>query len=379
MNAVLDDILVLDFSTLLPGPMASLFLAEAGAEVVKLERPGRGEEMRSFAPRWGADSAGFNLLNRGKKSIAIDLKDPAATQGLRPLLEKADVVLEQFRPGVMERLGFGYEDLCKINPDIIYCSITGYGQTGPKSLRAGHDLNYIAETGLLALSHGTPDAPVVPPALIADIAGGAYPAILNILLALRQRDRTGKGARLDISMADNLFPFMFWALGAGQLTGVWPGNQEGTLAGGSCRYRLYRTADRGLVAAAPLEEKFWRAFVQAIGLEERLRDDGKDPGATLARIAEIIGSKSAAHWRSVFEAADCCCSVVQTLAEALEDPHFKARGLFDGVIVNETGAEMIALPCSVDPALRIAAAPRQAPRLGEHNAMLKGAAVKSDV
>src|SRR5690606_21654543 len=150
---------VLDFSTLLPGPMATLFLAEACAEVINVERAGRGEEMRSYIPRWGKDSADFAMLNRGKKSIALDLKDEAERARLRPLIERADIVVEQFRPGVMARLGLGYDDIRAIKPDIVYCSITGYGQSGPGAARAGHDLNYIGDTGLLALSCGTADTP----------------------------------------------------------------------------------------------------------------------------------------------------------------------------------------------------------------------------
>src|SRR2546426_6045906 len=162
----LEGILVLDFSTLLPGPMATLLLAEAGAEVVKVERPS-GEEMRSYRPRWGRESVNFALLNRGKKSLALDLKSDEDRKKLAPLLARADVIVEQFRPGVMARLGLDYETVSRTNPTIVYCSITGYGQQGPKSGTVGHDLNYIAETGLLSLSMGTPSHPVIPPALIA--------------------------------------------------------------------------------------------------------------------------------------------------------------------------------------------------------------------
>src|SRR5262245_1953715 len=170
---------VLDFSTLLPGPLATLLLAESGAEVIKIERPGRGDEMRSYVPKFGADSVNFAMLNRGKRSIAIDLKAPDAIPRMRPLLESADVVVEQFRPGVMDRLGLGYEALKAINPRIIYCAITGWGQTGPKADIAAHDLNYVAESGMLALAAGADGAPVVPSALVADIAGGTYPAVIN--------------------------------------------------------------------------------------------------------------------------------------------------------------------------------------------------------
>ena len=152
-------------------------------------------------------------INRGKKSIAVDLKDPEGRARVESLVAGCDVLIEQFRPGVMDRLGLGYEAVSRLNQSIVYCSISGYGQTGPKRDTAAHDLNYIGDTGLLSLSMGTLDVPVIPPALIADIAGGAYPAVINILLALRIRDATGQGRRLDIAMADNLFPLMYWALG----------------------------------------------------------------------------------------------------------------------------------------------------------------------
>ena len=162
----LQGILVLDFSTLLPGPLATLMLAEAGAEVIKIERPG-GEEMRQFPPMWEGESATFAMLNRGKEVVTLDLKQDADRQKLRSLLQRADVIVEQFRPGVMARLGLGFDDVCKINPRIVYCSISGYGQSGPRAGEAGHDINYIGNTGLLALQSGSLDSPVVPPALIA--------------------------------------------------------------------------------------------------------------------------------------------------------------------------------------------------------------------
>ncbi|MGQ3486776.1 CaiB/BaiF CoA transferase family protein [Roseovarius pacificus] len=370
MATPLDNIRVLDFSTLLPGPMATLFLAEAGAEVIKIERPGRGEEMRSYVPKWGEDSANFAMLNRGKKSLALNLKDAGERERLIPLLKEADILVEQFRPGVMERLGFGYDDVAAINPGIIYCSITGYGQSGPKALRAGHDLNYIGDSGLLALACGTPDTPVIPPALIADIAGGTYPAVFNILLALRERDRTGKGAHIDIAMCDNLFPFMYWALAEGQVTGDWPGNRESLVTGGSCRYRLYPTRDNRFVAAAPLEQKFWDTFSEAIGLDPALRDDGKDPQATTDAVARIIAAHDADHWQAVFEKADCCCSVVQSLQDAVSDPHFKSRGVLERTVENASGERTMALPVPVVPQYRTSQETSRAPSLGADNDMM---------
>src|SRR6185312_2140803 len=272
MTRPLAGVRVLDFTTLLPGPMATLLLAEAGAEVIKLERPG-GEDMRAYPPFWGKDGASFALLNRGKKSITADLKDDATRERVLVLADTCDVVIEQFRPGVMDRLGLGYEALRRRNPRLVYCAITGYGQNGPRRDRAGHDLNYIGDAGLLSLSSGPPGSRVVPPALMADIAGGAYPAVMNILLALRQRDLTGEGAYLDVSMADNMFPFMFWALGNGFAANAWPQNSDQLLSGGSPRYHLYETRDGKIAAVAALEQKFWLTFTRAIGLETDYIDD----------------------------------------------------------------------------------------------------------
>lgn len=370
MIGPLSDIKVLDFSTLLPGPMATLFLAEAGAEVIKVERPGRGEEMRSYLPKWGADSANFNLLNRGKKSIAMDLKDPEQLARLRPLVETADVIIEQFRPGVMNRLGLGYQDVLAINPDIIFCSITGYGQDGPKSKKAGHDLNYIGDSGMLGLSCGTTETPVVPPALIADIAGGTYPAVFNILLALRERDRTGSPSHIDISMSDSLFPFLYWAMGEGQVTGNWPGNGDALVTGGSCRYRLYATADGKFVAAAPIETKFWLAFTKAIGLPEDLCDDSLDMAATTSAIEKIISQKPADAWEPIFDHADCCCTIVKTLSEAMQDAHFRSRGVFSKRISNDQRSELTALPTPIVQEFTSQVRMASAPALGADNDLL---------
>ena len=321
--------------------------------------------MRSYAPRWGAESACFALLNRGKKSLAIDLKQPDAVARLEPLIARADVLVEQFRPGVMARLGLGYETCRAINPRLVYCSISGYGQSGANSGRAGHDLNYLAESGLLSLSHGPREQPVVPPALIADIAGGAYPAVINILLALLRRNATGEGAQLDIAMTDSLFTLPFWALAEGQARDRWPGSGDHLLTGGTARYRLYPTADGALLAVATLEQKFWDAFAEAIALEEPLRDDRRAPQETLERVAEIIAGRASGHWAEVFERVDCCCNLVRSLEEAQADPRFRERGLFAARLVNEAGEEMSALPLPIARCLRAGAeAAKGAPKLG---------------
>jgi crotonobetainyl-CoA:carnitine CoA-transferase CaiB-like acyl-CoA transferase len=359
---------VLDFTTLLPGPMATLMLAEAGAEVVKFERPG-GEDMRRFGPAWGRDSVLFAMLNRGKKSVAADLKEPHVCERVLALAKTADVVVEQFRPGVMDRLGLGYEAMRAANPRIIYCAITGYGQTGPRAMRAGHDLNYIGDAGLLALSSGKSGYRVVPPALVADIAGGSYPAVMNILLALRKRDASGEGCFIDVSMTESVLPFLYAAIGMGLAVGAWPKDGGEQLTGGSPRYHLYETRDGKVACVASLEQKFWKSFTAAIGLESEFIDDRRNPQATIARVAEIIAGRTAAEWEPVFDKADCCCSIMQDIRTALDDPHFKARGLFAPRLVNEKGEALPATPLPIDRTLRAGGATTAAaPALGAHNA-----------
>jgi crotonobetainyl-CoA:carnitine CoA-transferase CaiB-like acyl-CoA transferase len=365
----LSGIRVLDFSTLLPGPLATLVLAEAGAEVIKIERPGRGDEMRSYEPKFGTDSVNFALLNRGKRSIAIDLKDPAALERLKPLVEKADVIVEQFRPGVMDRLGLGYDALRAINPRIVYCAITGYGQHGPRAQVAAHDLNYVAETGMLALTRGAAGEPVLPAALVADIGGGTYPAVINILLALRERDRSGVGCKLDIAMADNLFTFMYWALGNGVAAGAWPKPGGDLVTGGSARYNIYRTRDERFLAAAPLEQKFWETFCAVLEVPSELRDDARDPEGTRKAVAERVRARSADELRALFKGLDVCCTIASSIEEAFADPHFCARGVFARVL--EAGARTIpALPVPVADRFRSPDAKAGYPQLGEANDMV---------
>ena len=360
----LEGLLVLDFSTLLPGPLASLVLAEAGARVVKIERPGRGDEMRSYEPKVGEDSVNFLMLNRGKQSIAIDLKAPDAVERLKPLIQTADVILEQFRPGVMDRLGLGYDAVRRLNPKIVYCSLTGWGQTGPKAQVAAHDLNYMAETGVLGLSAGADGAPVLPPVLAADVAGGTLPALINILLALRHRDQTGLGCYLDIAMGDNLFTFLYWGLGEGFTGNGWPEAGKALVTGGSPRYQIYRTADDRYLAAAPLEDKFWSTFTEIIGLPEALRDPAAPVDAVKAAVAGRIAARSAEDWRAAFAGQDVCCSIVATLEEAVADAQVAARKVFAHTL-KANGQELPALPVPLAPIFRAQATRATAPRLGE--------------
>jgi crotonobetainyl-CoA:carnitine CoA-transferase CaiB-like acyl-CoA transferase len=365
----LKGIRVLDFSTLLPGPLATLMLAEAGAEVIKIERPGRGDEMRSYTPKFGSDSVNFALLNRGKRSIAIDLKAAGAVDKLKPLLEMADVVVEQFRPGVMDRLGLGYEALRALNPRIVYCAITGYGQRGPRADAAAHDLNYVAEAGMLALTKGADGAPVLPAALVADIAGGTYPAVVNILLALRERDRSGVGCKLDIAMADNLFTLMYWGIGNGLAAGEWPKAGGDLVTGGSPRYNIYRTLDGRFLAAAPLEQKFWDTFCELLEVPAHLRDDAENPEATRAAVAERVQARTADALQALFTGHDVCCTIATTLDNALRDAHFVERGIFARKLAAR-GQSITALPVPVVDAFRSEELEQSYPALGEANDML---------
>ena len=368
----LDGLRVIDFSTLLPGPLASLVLAEAGAEVTKIEQPG-GDALRDYPPTAGSGAhpmgAGFALLNRGKRSIEIDLKDSAQRARLLPLIAQADVLIEQFRPGVMARLGLDYETLRHSNPKLVYCSITGYGQSGPKAQRPGHDLNYLAESGLLSLTAGKDGAPVIPPGLIADIGGGALPAVINILLALRAAQATGAGCHLDVAMSDGLFAWLWWALGQQAATEQAPAPGGELLSGGSPRYQLYRTDGGGYLAVAALEQKFWDRFCELIYLAPRHRREQDGAAAAIDAVARIVAQRPADHWQELFEGEEVCCSIVRDLDSALVDPQVAARDLFAGGVTVD-GRRLPALPLPLAPIYR-RHGDEAAPALGRHNDLLE--------
>ena len=359
----LEGIKVLDFSTLLPGPMCTLLLAEAGAEVIKIERSD-GDKMRAYLPKFGSDSVNFALLNRGKKSVVADLKSPEIIQQILELVRETDVLVEQFRPGVMARLGLGYEALSRINPKLIYCSITGFGQTGPYSQVAAHDLNYQAQTGMLNLAGDEQGKPTLPPILTADLAGGAYPAMMNILLGLRKRDQQGVGCHIDVSMSDNLFPLMYWGLGNGWAAGDWPTINNDLVTGASPRYQIYQTADNKFLAAAPLEEKFWTNFLSALDAPELQAID--NPALVRASIAKIIGEKPASYWTERFAGRDTCVSEIIGLEEAIRDPHFQERGVFSRTLSTATGNRITALPTVVSKVFLASETNSQSPELGQH-------------
>jgi crotonobetainyl-CoA:carnitine CoA-transferase CaiB-like acyl-CoA transferase len=304
----MEGLLVVDFTTLLPGPLATQLMRQAGARVVKVERPGGGDELRGYQPRLGSTAVAYTMLNEGKEILELDLKAGDRSE-LVKLIRECDVLVEQFRPGVMDRLGLGFDDVRKVNPDIVYCSITGFGQTGPLSAVAGHDLNYLAEAGVLSLTQ----PPALPPVLVADIGGGSFPAVTEVLLALLRRERGGGGARIDVAMARNLFNWLSYQLSAGFLTGEWPAPGDGLTTGGSARYNLYAAADGRYVAVAALEDKFWAQFCLLAGLPTTA-----DRAAVATRMAQEPGE----YWERLLAGRDTCVNLVQTLHDAVRHPHF---------------------------------------------------------
>lgn len=342
---------VLDLSTLLPGPLATLMLADAGADVIKLERPGRGDEMRTYEPKFGESSANYAVLNRGKRAYAVDFKEPAQLNRVLELAAKADVVMEQFRPGVADRLGLGYEAIKAVSPRVVYCSITGYGPAGSRAARAGHDLNYLAESGLLGVVTDSSGAPALPVTVLADIAGGTYPAMVNILLALRQAERTGEGRHIQVSMTHNLQILGYGYFATHQAAGAWPRPGAEQLTGGSPRYQIYPTSDGRHIACASIEQKFWDRLVDLVGLEEKFHDDVGQEQSVIAALARVFASQTADYWRDLLDGEDVCTVVVATWDEAVSAGLVDIAGP-DRVAAPGLQTSFATLPSPIDPALR---------------------------
>jgi crotonobetainyl-CoA:carnitine CoA-transferase CaiB-like acyl-CoA transferase len=328
MQGPLASLKVLDFSTLLPGPFASLLLADMGAEVLRIESPERPDLLRILPPHDQGTSASHAYLNRNKRSLALDLKQPAALEIIKRLLDDHDILLEQFRPGVMERLGLGYEALKAINPRLIYVSISGYGQTGPFKDRAGHDINYLALAGLASHTGRADSGPLPLGIQAADIAGGSLHGVIGLLAAVIARQQSGQGQHLDVSMTDCVFSLNALA-GAGYLAcGVKPGWENHALNGGSF-YDYYRTRDGRWMSVGSLEPGFMQALCAALGRPE-LAAQGLAPEQQ-QRLKEQLRSefekRDFADLCALFAEVDACVEPVLELDEALEHPQLKARHL----------------------------------------------------
>ncbi|MBD7977020.1 MULTISPECIES: CaiB/BaiF CoA transferase family protein [Pseudomonas] len=334
MSGPLSSLKILDFSTLLPGPFASLLLADMGADVLRVESPSRMDLVRVLPPHDQGVSASHAYLNRNKRGIALDLKKPEAVQLVKQLVQDYDIVLEQFRPGVMDKLGVGYEALKAINPRLIYVSITGYGQTGPYKDRAGHDINYLALAGLASYTGRRDSGPLPLGIQAADIAGGSLHGVIGLLAAVVQRQVTGQGQQVDISMTDCAFSLHAMA-GAGYLAcGVEPAMENQPLNGGSF-YDYYQSRDGRWFSVGSLEPQFMQQFCAALGRPElaarglSLRPE--DQQALKREIQNEFDKRDFADWCERFAALDACVEPVLSLAEAVEHPQLQARGVVTDV------------------------------------------------
>jgi alpha-methylacyl-CoA racemase len=364
----LEGIRVLDLSRLLPGPFCSLLLADYGADVIKVEDTGMGDYVRWSEPKVEgveptAAAARFLALNRGKRSIRLDLKDDDGREAFLRLVETADVVLESFRPGVLDRLGVGPDVLLERNPRVVVCSISGYGQDGPYRDRSGHDLNYLGRIGLLAISGDEP-APVQAGGQIADLGGGALMAAFGILAALRERDRSGEGQHVDVSMADGALSWL--AMDAAQaLQGVQLRRGSMELGGKFVCYRPYRCAD-GWITIGALEPKFWQAFCAGVGREDLVPKQFEPPGSEAhAEVERIALSRTRAEWDAFAAEHDCCVEPVLELEEALESELVRERGMVATLDQHGVAVPLLGPPVKLS---RTPADPNRAPApsLGEH-------------
>ena len=334
MPGPLASLKVLDFSTLLPGPFASLLLADMGAEVLRIESPTRMDLLRVLPPHDQGVSASHAYLNRNKRSLALDLKQPEALAVIKQLVQDYDIVLEQFRPGVMERLGLGYEALKAINPKLIYVSITGYGQTGPYKDRAGHDINYLALAGLASYTGRADNGPLPLGVQVADVAGGSLHGVIGLLAAVIARQQSGLGQHLDVSMTDCAFSLNAMA-GAGYLAcGEEPGREDQMLNGGSF-YDYYRSRDGRWLSVGSLEPPFMKQLCTALGLEE-LATLGLSPQpAQQKKLKDALQTEFEKHdfaeLCALFAELDACVEPVLTLGEAIRHPQLQARELVTDV------------------------------------------------
>ena len=313
---------------LLPGPFATLVLADLGASVDKIEDAGPGDYLRHMPPHAAGESAAFQLLNRGKRSAVLDLKKPDARAAFLRVVRSYDVLFEQFRPGVLDRLGLGHDVLRRENPRLVVCALTGYGQTGELSQRAGHDLNYLARAGVLGAQGPVGAAPQVPATQLADVSGGMW-CVIAILSALRERDRTGQGATLDIAMTDGILGFASTAM-ASALAGEPVRRGDEPLTGGIAPYQTYLSKDGHPMTLAALEPKFWMSFCAGVGVEATM--DALLPGphqAELkAKIAAIFASRTREEWSAFAAERDCCVEPAIDPSELTTDAHLRSRALF---------------------------------------------------
>jgi alpha-methylacyl-CoA racemase len=377
----LSDIRILDLTRLLPGGFCTLILADLGADVIKVEDTGAGDYVRWAPPYYGEEeqtslgtrSSLYLALNRNKRSIRLDLKQEGGTQALLKLTEGADVLVESFRPGVLDRLGVGYEQLRQANPALVYCPITGYGQDGPNRDRAGHDMNYLGLNGLLGLTGDADGPPIQPAGQIADLGGGALMAAVGILAALNEAKASGEGQVVDVSMYDGAQSWLALVAARYFADGNVPHRGGLELAGGIICYRPYEAKD-GWVTCGALEQKFWAAWCKGVGREDLISHQGDPPGSEAhAEVVEIFRSRTMEEWRAFNDEHDCCVEPILDLDQALASEQAKAREMVVELEQPELGTvRQLGFPVKMS---RTPADIHQhAPALGEHTAELLGEA-----
>lgn len=326
----LSGIRVIDLSRLLPGPYCSMMLADLGAEVIKIEEPGRGDYLRDFPPKQKEDSAFFLAVNRNKKSMTLNLRSARGREILFDLVKDADVVLEGFRPGVIDKLGIGYKDLEKVNPMIVVCSISGYGQDGPYVNKAGHDMNYLSIAGITGITGTRDGKPVLPGIQIADVGGGGMLAAYCILAAIIGRDRVGKGQYIDISMMDGAMAWLCMYAGKYFADGRTPRPSNELLTGQFACYNVYKTSDGRYISLGALEPQFWVAFCEAVEREDWIKEQyagGERKEELIAEVGELFLAHTREEMAEFLKDVDCCCEPVNNFDEAFSHPQVVHRNM----------------------------------------------------
>jgi alpha-methylacyl-CoA racemase len=364
----LSGIRILDLTRLLPGPVCTLHLADLGADVIKIEDTGAGDYARTLGALPGKLAPVFAAINRNKRALRLDLKQDEGVQVFLRLVRDADAVVEGFRPGVVDRLGVGYDACCTVNPRIVYCAISGYGQNGPYRERAGHDVNYCSYAGFIDQNGNEQGDPVVPNIQLADILGGAVVPAMGILAALLDAQRSGQGRYVDVAMTEGVLVHNLQALAAVATTGKAAPRGADFLSGREPCYAVYRTADGRHMAVGALERKFWdrvcdvlqRPDLKACHWEIRASSGGRDAQWAKAQTSAMFAAQTQAYWVEKFRGEDCCVSPVLKLEESFEDPHIRAREM----VVREDGILQFAPPWKISE--YEFAIDRPAPEAGQH-------------